>query len=158
MKFRIIDGCPCPASVAPYVYVVLRGVRQQANSIYRGEDAAGLLHRHGKMTQAEIHRRYPTISNPPGRSSHELRSDGVCRPGPVGRRLEEWQVGIDSGTDSQADRLAVEREARKHGWVVEHPYQRSVEAHHWQFRSKPRPRNLAQRARLIAIRARLAAR
>lgn len=157
MRMRVIDGCPAPATIAPYIYVVLRGERMRATSIYRGEDAKTLLHRNGKRTQAEIYAdpAYRGRANPPGRSSHELRSDGVSRPGPVGRALQEWQVGVDSGTDSNADRLRLERQARRHGWTIEHPYKRGVEGHHWQFRARPRPRSVAQRLRLVAIRARL---
>jgi len=153
MRFRLIDGCPCPESIAPYVYVVLREAGQSANSIYRGEDAAALLHRHGKHTQAEIYATYPPgVANPPGRSSHELRSDGAAFPGPVGRRLEEWQIGVDSGSDSYPDREAIERAAAKHGWVVKHPYSAGVELHHWNFRLQPRPRNVFQAARISRIR------
>jgi hypothetical protein len=155
MRFRIVDGCPCPASVAPYIYVILRDAGQTASSIYRGEDARALLHAHAKHTQTEIHEMYPSISNPPGRSQHELRSDGVGNPGPVGRRLHEWEVGVDSGTDDRAARERIERAARRHGWEIHHPYSRGVEGHHWAMAKRPRPRNPKQLARLVAIRARL---
>jgi hypothetical protein len=155
-KFRVIDGCPCPASIAPYVHIVLREAGQIASSIYRGEDAAALLHAHGKHTQAEVHQMLPGISNPPGRSQHELRSDGVGNLGPVGRRLEEWQIGVDSGTDDAAAKARVEAAARKHTFTIRHPYTRGVEGHHWCFAVRPRPRNLRQRARIIALRAILA--
>jgi hypothetical protein len=55
MNLVLIDGCPVPASIAPYVKLVLDHAGQQAQSIYRGQDAAALLHAHGKHTQAEIH-------------------------------------------------------------------------------------------------------
>jgi len=153
--FRVIDGCPVPASIAPYVHLVLRDAGQTANSIYRGEDAAALLRRHGKRTQAQIHRDLPAISNPPGRSTHELRSDGVAYPGPVGRPLREWQVGVDSGTDSAADAAAIERAARGRRWKVVHPYRSGVERHHWNFAERPRPRGPRTRAKVIYLRARL---
>jgi hypothetical protein len=151
-RFLVVDGCPCPYDVAAQVHVVLRSAGQTASSIYRGSDATAILHRHGKHTQAEIHRMFPTISNPPGRSQHELRSDGVANRGPVGRHLAGWQVGVDSGTNDQAAKSAVERAAREHGWVVEHPYSRGVEGHHWCFKRKPRSRNPRQAWRLIRIR------
>lgn len=155
MKFLLVDGCPAPASIAPYIQLVLREAGQSATSIYRGEDAANLLHRHGQHTQAEIHRMMPAISNPAGRSEHELRSDGVGNPGPVGRRLEEWQVGVDSGANDAASKARVERAARHFGWEVRHPYSRGVEGHHWCFARRPAPHNLRQRARIIRLRATL---
>lgn len=147
-SYRVIDGCPVPASVAPYVYLVLRRAGHTASSIYRGADARELLHRHGKRTQAEIHRDMPAISNPPGLSQHELR-DGAGRP------LEEWQIGVDSGTDSSADKRAINAAAAHYGWATHHPYSRGVEGHHWQFKRRPRPRGIKQRAQIIRLRATL---
>lgn len=152
MRFRVIDGCPVPASIAPYVYLVLRRAGQRAASIYRGGDAAHLLHRHGKHTQAEIHALMPAISNPPGRSEHELRSDGVAWPGPVGRRLEEWQVGVDSGGNDRISRARIEKAARELGWRVSHPYSRGVEGHHWHFSRRPRNRRIVTAARIVHLR------
>lgn len=156
MKFRIIDGCPCPASIAPYVYMVLREAGQTASSIYRGDDAAALLHRYGKHTQREIHQLLPAISNPAGFSQHELRSDGAGNPGvPRGGRLEEWQVGVDSGGDDSRSQQRIENAARKLGWVVRHPYNRGVEGHHWCFSRQPKPHSVKQRAKIIRLRATL---
>lgn len=155
MKLLVIDGCACPRSIAPYVYLVLRHAGQTASSIYRGDDAKTVLHRHGKHTQREIHLMYPAISNPSGESQHELRSDGTGNPGPVGRELEEWEVGVDSGSDSHKDKVAINEAAEHFGWKTRHPYSRGVEGHHWCFARKPRPRGLKQRARIIHLRATL---
>lgn len=156
MQFRVVDGCPVPALVAPYVHLVLREAGQAASSIYRGEDARGLLHAHGKQTQAEIHRALPNISNPPGLSQHELRSDGVANPHvPRGGKLKRWQVGVDSGTDDQAAQDRITQAARRLGWHVRHPYSRGVEGHHWCFATKPRPKGVRQRAKIIHLRATL---
>lgn len=156
MQFRIVDGCPCPASVAPYIYMVLREAGQTASSIYRGDDAATLLHRYGKHTQAEIHRLMPAISNPAGFSQHELRSDGAGNLRvPRGGRLEEWQVGVDSGGDGDAAKAAIEHAARRLGWYARHPYPRGVEGHHWCFGRQPKPTSLKQRAKIIRLRATL---
>jgi lysozyme len=152
-KYLLVDGCPCPYDIAPYVARVLRKAKQAANSIYRGDDAAVLLHAHGKHTQAEIHQMYPAISNPPGRSSHELRGDGTV--GADGQHLPTWQVGVDSGSDSPADAAAVEAAARSYGWTIHHPYSRGVERHHWNFREQPKARNPVQRAHIALERARL---
>lgn len=152
-KYLLIDGSPVPYDVAPYIARILKRAGQHANSIYRGEDAAVLLHAHGKHTQAEIHKLYPAISNPPGRSSHELRGDGTV--GSLGARLPTWQVGVDSGTDSQASRDAITKAARDLGYAVEHPYSRGVEAHHWNLTRQPKARNPVQAAHLALERARL---
>jgi len=154
-RYLIIDGCPCPYDVAAQIYRVLRKAGQTANSIYRGDDAATLLHAHGKRTQREIHAdpALAAISNPPGRSSHDLHGDGVI--GRPGEHLATWQVGVDSGTDDPAAAAAIERAARAFGWIVHHPYSRGAERHHWNFKVQPKARNPLQAARLIAIRARL---
>lgn len=147
-KYLIIDGCPVPYDVAPYVYLVLRKAKQRAASIYRGSDARVLLHRHGKHTQAEIHRMYPTISNPPGFSQHELRSD-------TGRQLEGWQVGVDSGGNTHRDKMRINQAALSYGLKTRHPYQRGVEGHHWQFVNQPRPNRRLSKLRVIRTRVRL---
>lgn len=158
MDFRVIDGCPCPTEVAAQVFMVLRQAGQTASSIYRGDDAKAILHAHGKHTQAEIHQMFPTISNPPGLSEHECRSDGVGKAGPSGRVLPPWQVGVDSGADSDADKAAIEASAQSFGWVVHHHYQRGVEGHHWCFDEPPRPQSASQRARIALLRLRLSRR
>jgi hypothetical protein len=155
-RFALIDGCPVPASIAPYVFLVLRRAGQDAASIYRGQDAKALLHRHGKMTQAEIHAALPAISNPPGFSQHELRSDGVGNPRvPRGGKLQEWQIGVDSGSNSDRDRRRITAAARHYGWRVKHPYNRGVEQHHWSFATRPRPHGLKQRLEIVRLRRQL---
>lgn len=155
MAWRVIDGCPAPAWIAPYIYIVLRDAGMIAASIYRGEDAASILHRHGKHTQAEIHRMYPSISNPAGRSQHELRSDGYANLGPAGRHLHWWQVGIDAGDNSAASKVRVVNAAQRHGWSVRHPYTRGVEGHHFCFAAPPKPHSARTRARVVYWHARL---
>lgn len=148
-KFRIIDDCPCPDEPAPFVYIVLRSAGMTASSIYRGADATVLLHAHGKRNQDEIHRDFPDISNPSGFSEHDLH-DGNGNP------LEDWQIGVDSGGNSQEDRDRVEAAARKHGWKVIHHYRRGVEGHHWCFEEKPSVgRNPLRIARIHITRKRL---
>ena len=153
-KYLVIDGCPCPYDVAPYVYLILRRAGHTASSIYRGNDpaAVAILRRYGKHTQAEIHRMYPAISNPPGRSEHELRSDGVAHRGPVGRKLKTWQIGVDSGTDSKQDQQRLVAAARYYGLQISHPYNRGVERHHWHFHAKPRPNRRLSIVRVIRTR------
>lgn len=159
VTFRIIDGCPVNARVAPYVALVLARAKQRANSIYRGEDAAVLLHAHGKHTQAELYATLPAgVANPPGRSTHELRSDGVAYRGPIGRRLARWQQGVDSGGNDHASKLAIEEAAAHYGWAVKHPYVAGVEGHHWNFVKAPRPHSPRQLLQIIQLRRRLPSR
>jgi len=165
-KYLAIDGCPCPYDVAPYAFLVLRRARMTASSIYRGDDpaAAPILRRSGKHTQRELYNASPSqraawgvsgTPNPPGRSTHELRSDGVAKPGPVGRVLEPWEIGIDSGQNTPSDVRAVREAALSLGLDVYHPYAAGVEEHHWGFRSRPRPNLRLSRTRVLITRARL---
>ena len=155
MNWRVVDGCPARPSIAPYIYIVLRDAGQTASSINRSEAAKAILHAHGKHTQREIHQMMPAVSNPEGRSEHELRSDGVGKPGPIGRLLEEWQQGVDSGGNDPASKQRIEAAARRHGWRVVHHYPAGVEGHHWCFAEKPRPHSLKMRLRIIHLRATL---
>lgn len=149
MDFLVVDGCPCPAGIAPFVKLVLDRAGQSASSIYRGEDpaAARILHAHGKHTQAEIHRLMPAISNPAGLSQHELRSDGVGNPRvPRGEDLRPWQQGVDSGDDSAQSKREIVEAAAHYGWKVRHPYNSAVEGHHWCFTVMPKPNKRAPKA------------
>lgn len=150
--FRVIQGCPANATVAPYIFIVTHEAKATVNSIYRGADAASILHRHGKSTQAEIHQQLPAISNPPGRSTHELRSDGVAYQVPVGSHLPWWGQGFDVN-DSDVDRVI--RAAKKHGWHIWRPYARGVEYHHLNFMYQPKPYGITMAAKLIRVRATL---
>lgn len=131
-KFVVIDGCPVPYDVAPYIWLVLRRARQTAASVYRGSDPAArkILRKFGKHTQAEIHLMYPDISNPEGFSQHDLHDD-------AGNPIPTWKVGVDSGSNSPADKRRIEAAARHYGLLAHHPYSRGVEGHHWQFARKP---------------------
>jgi hypothetical protein len=133
-SFRVIQGSPCNPFIASYFALLVNKAHATVNSIYRGQDAAEILHRHGKHTQAEIHQMYPGISNPPGRSTHELRSDGVAYPGFGGEKLSDWQQGIDVN-DGDVDNM--KWWARHYGWELFQPYSRGVEFHHLNFRHRP---------------------
>lgn len=150
--FRVIQGCPCNALLAPYIALLVRDTGATVNSIYRGDDAAALLHRHGKHTQRELFETLPSgVANPPGRSTHELRSDAVSYRGPVGRHLEPWQEGFDVN-DGDVPRLIAR--AKHYGWELFQPYRAGVEFHHLNFRRRPVSRGTV-RARIIWLRTRL---
>lgn len=160
MKFVAIDGCPCPDYPAPYVYLVLRKAGLTASSIYRGSDpaAASILRRHGKHTQqqladASVAQRtswgVTGTPNRPGRSSHELFSDG-------GEPIADWHIGIDAGPNTEANRRKLRAAAHHYGLEVEFPYDSVVEYHHFRFKTKPHAdgRHLTK-TRVVLTRARL---
>lgn len=136
MKFTVIQGCPCPAEIAPVFETLVRETGAHVNSIYRGEDAAAILHRNHHQTQAEIYATYPPgVANPPGRSTHELFSDGVAYNVPQGHRLPAWCQGIDV---NDGDVPAMIAAAKRHGWDLFQPYHAGVEFHHLNFRHEPK--------------------
>jgi hypothetical protein len=152
-SFRVIQGCPCNPTVAPYFALLVRDCDATVNSIYRGEDAKAILRRHGKSTQAELYRTLPPgVANPPGRSSHELRSDGRAFRGPVGRRLAWWEQGIDV---NDADVPRMKAAARARGWTLVQHYPTGTEYHHLNFARRPKPMGPRTRLKIIALRARL---
>lgn len=151
--FRVIQGCPVNATLAPYLELLRQDSGCSYNSLYRGPDARELLNRHGKRDQAQLYRELPAgVANPPGRSTHELRSDGVAYLGPVGRRLEWWQQGIDVD-DADVPRLIAA--ATRRGWLLRRPYASGVERHHLNFVVRPRAKGPRTTAKLIRLRAAL---
>jgi len=133
MRYAVIDGCPCPRPLYP----ILRKLKAETgctyNSIYRGDDVAGILHQFGKHTQRELFEELPPgVANPPDRGTHILLGDGVV--GALHEKLPWWKCGIDIN-DSQVD--AVIAAAAKHGWKLYRPYPTGSEYHHVNFASKP---------------------
>lgn len=166
MRFVNLYGSPCPRSIAPYVKRVLDEAGVKPVSIYRGDDpAAGpILSRYGKHSQrqlwnASLSQRMAWgvtgTPNRPGGSMHELCSDAVAKKGPWGRRLEEWEQGVDAGPNTEDNRRRITAAARKFDWQVYFPYDSKVEFHHWGFLHQPKPKNKIQMLHIIAERARL---
>jgi hypothetical protein len=124
MKYTLVNCSPVPAPMAPIVSHLLRVSGASLQSAYRGTDASALLARCGKHDQAYLYngwvRRLPGFNpaNPPGRSTHELRSDGIAYRGPLGRRLRWWQIGLDIDDAHVAAFIAA---AAKDGWLVFRP-------------------------------------
>jgi hypothetical protein len=142
MRFVVIDNCPVPARLADQVKTLKADVPQaRLNSCYRGQRAAGLLHRLGKKTQTELyagfvaHRPGFLPANPPGFSSHELRSDGNPVYGARGSRIPWWKVGMD--WDDQYIEV-LKQAAHRHGWKLVRPYASGSEYHHVSFAEKPK--------------------
>lgn len=135
LRYSVIDECPCPKPMYPLLKKLKRETGCTYESIYRGTDVEKLLEHYGKHDQAWLYAHLPAgTANPPGRSTHELRSDGVAYAGPIGRKLVWWQCGIDID-DAHVD--AVIAAARKHGWTLFRPYGAGVEFHHVNFAHRP---------------------
>jgi hypothetical protein len=134
----VIDGCPCPRPLYPILKKLKKETGCTYASIYRGTDAEALLNRYGKHSQAYLYAHQGTEgigpANPPGQSTHELRSDGVPYAGPVGRKLVWWQCGIDVD-DAHVEALIAA--AKRHGWKLYRPYGSGSEYHHVNFSEKP---------------------
>lgn len=125
------------------------GVNFELNSADRRE---GVAERFGKMSQAKLFRCSQSCTadcngncnpaNPPGFSSHELRSDGNAFYGARGKRIPWYKLGID------ADNAAGLRSwLNAHGYHVVRPYPDGREAQHFSFMRDPLP-NLRKRGRL----------
>jgi peptidoglycan hydrolase-like protein with peptidoglycan-binding domain len=100
-NYIVIDRCPVPERLAPCIQLVKNKSGQTLVSCYRGDDARELLRRNGKMSQQQLwdgwEARKPGFNpaNRPGKSTHELRNDGVAYRGRAGRKLFWWQCGMD---------------------------------------------------------------
>ena len=73
-------------------------------------------------------------ANPPGRSSHELSSDGVAYSARPGTKLAWWQLGLD--VDDSPQLLEV---LGRLGYKVRRPYTKPSEFHHLNFTASPGP-------------------
>lgn len=162
-KYVLIDCCPVPRKLAPVIRVVKEDSGATLNSCYRGKDARALLHKCGKKDQAELYegwRKHLPGFNPanrPGRSTHELRNDGVAYWGWPGRILRYFQVGQDWD-----DTPAVIRAYRKHGWIATLTYPNNPgERQHVNLRKEPKIKRKSLKVgskgrRVVALTRRLA--
>lgn len=133
LKYAVIDGCPCPKPMYPILRKLKKETGCTYNSIYRGDDVAGILHRNGKRTQRELFEQLPPgVANPPDRGSHILRGDGTI--GKLFSKLPWWRCGIDINDWEVPAFIAA---AKNHGWEVHQPYPSGSEFHHVNFRKKP---------------------
>jgi len=146
-RYSTIAGCPVPTDLADPVRQVIARTRQEPTSVARCNDreCLAILHAHGKHSQQEIWDAYVQgrgaefgivgTPNRPGRSTHELRSDGVACRGPVGRRLAGWQCGMDWPDASIPQVMAAFRAI---GCVPIHPYASGAEHHHLNLAKAPK--------------------
>jgi hypothetical protein len=145
MRFVEIDGCPVPA---PGAEACVRAIKEhrpdlRLNSCYRGSalNAAGILRRFHKSTQAWLYRAYWILhlpgyrpANPPGFSTHECHNDGVAfRWIPRGAPIPGWMVGQDWSNGAAAAQAA-----RSAGFYATLTYPSSpLESQHINLRRKP---------------------
>lgn len=144
-RYRLVgsgtSARPAPKKLAPFLNQLERETGSGYTSLLRTQAAVTYARKHGAAlsSQAELYQGYVTgqpgynPANPPGRSTHERRSDGVAYPGPIGRPLRWWQCGIDCKNSE-----ATINQARKHGWICVRPYSSASEWHHINFMKQPR--------------------
>jgi hypothetical protein len=98
----------------------------------------GVAERYGHQSQSALYDGFRkglpgfNPANPPGFSSHELRSDGTHLFGARGRKLPWFKMGLDVSDDA-----ALQRELRELGVHVKHPYDTPSEAHHLNVLADP---------------------
>lgn len=143
-KFVLVNCCPADYRLAAILVRIESKTGCVYQSVYRGQDPAAQRYLTGnapcyKHNQAWIYAHYPPgVANPPGRSTHEERNDGVAYRGWVGMPLRWWQCGIDV---DNAHVQAFIREAAREGFTATITYPNSpVEYHHVNFRKEPRLR------------------
>jgi hypothetical protein len=131
------DGVPVSRGLA----LILQDARNAGVSfrLNSGDRRRGVAERYGKKSQWQLwdcfRRGVPGCNpaNPPGRSTHERRSDGVAYRGPVGRVLEWWQLGLDVDNAE-----ALVRHLNDRGYHAKRPYSDPRERHHVNFMRNPR--------------------
>jgi hypothetical protein len=139
VEFVVIDSCPVPAELADEIKRIKEISGAHLNSCDRSPEAEPILRQFGKHSQKELfaafvnHQPGANPANPPGKSTHERRNDGVAYPGPAGAELEYWQVGMD--WDNPPAAVAA---ARQLGWIATVTYPHNThEAQHVNFRKEP---------------------
>jgi hypothetical protein len=136
-----VQQCPVYNDIGPYFAILANDTHAKVLSIYRGDDAARLLHKHGKHTQRELYTMFRdgkgNPANPPGYSTHELKSDGSAYKNiPRGKPLPWWCQGIDV---NDADTTKMIAQAKRYGWILWRPYPTGNEYHHLNFKARPKP-------------------
>lgn len=138
LRYSVIDGCPCPKPLYPILRKLKKETGCTFNSIYRGDDVVGTLHKYGKQSQRELYEGYQAglpgyyPANPPTQGTHILLGDGTV--GRVGAKLPWWKCGIDVNT---SDVRKLQAAAKRHGWRLYRPYKTASESHHLNFARKP---------------------
>lgn len=146
MRFVVIDRCPVPAPLAEEINAIKAKTGATLVSCDRSPEAEPLLRKHGKKSQRQLYACFVNFqrtgrcacescnpANPPGRSTHERRNDGVAYPGPAGAPLRYWQAGMD-----WSNARGVVEAAKRLGFTATVTYPHNPrEQHHVNFRREP---------------------
>lgn len=125
-----------PKALESSIGKVVLKTKVYPTSVYRGTEAAAILNRHGKHTQPQICAASPSeraamgvIGTPDcnNDSTHQCFSDGVAFKGPVGRKIEDGQCGMDWPDPTIWEVMKAFREIGERPF---HPYASGVEYHH----------------------------
>lgn len=128
------DGTPVMRGLA----LMLGDARRNGwkGTLQSADRREGVAERYGKKSQAQLYRMAQagtgSPANPPGRSTHELRSDGSAYAGPVGRQLEWYQMGMDVSDAARLKQILISL-----GYSAFRPYPDGRESHHVNLRSSP---------------------
>lgn len=124
-----LDGVPTMRGLRLLlVYAREHGWAGKLNSSDRRK---GVAETYGHQSQAALYAGFVAgrpgflPANPPGFSSHELRSDGTALFGERGRVLPWFQLGLDVSDDGTLVRVLADLGVR-----ATHPYNSAAEAHH----------------------------
>ena len=141
MRYELVDCRPVPAKMAAEIRALKAATGAVLTSGLRGQPAVDFARSKGctLSSQPELYQGFISgrpgfnPANPPGRSTHELRSDGVAFAGPPGRLLLYWQFGQD-----WSNAPAVVEAASRRKWTATITYPDNPrEGHHINFRRKP---------------------
>lgn len=118
----------------------LHGVKFTVNSADRRR---GVAEKFGKLSQWALYTRWRAgrpgyfPANPPGFSSHELKSDGNKTYGSRGRSIPKYKLGIDAVNKPGGDCAELVRWLNAHGYHAVRPYPTGSERHHFSFTKSP---------------------
>jgi hypothetical protein len=113
----------------------------------------GIAEKYGKKSQKALYDGYRRglpgyfPANPPGFSSHELKSDGNRLYGPRGSSIPKHKLGIDAVSKPGGDSNRIVAWMNSHGYSAARPYPQDSERHHFSFMKDP-AKNARKRLRV----------
>lgn len=114
-------------------------------TVASGDRRRGVAEKYGHQSQFALYqgwlRRRPGYfpANPPGFSSHELRSDGSrVYHAARGHKIPDFMLGIDATSHGESNSCAhLVHWLNTHGYHAVRPYSAGSEAHHFSFTKSP---------------------
>lgn len=110
---------------------------------YSGDRRYGVAEKYGKSSQKALYDGFVAgkpgynPANPPGFSSHELKSDGNPLYGPRGSSIPKFKLGLDVVSAPGGDSQRIVNFLNGHGYAAARPYAASNERHHMSFTKDP---------------------